>query len=311
MRIISNYLLVFILSLVSPALWAFSGSLLDPDLSIEVEDKARWQGSIRFRGIRNARIPFDTKHLWQLNHRNSVFGAMGVKGDLKLNYLLSKKYSLFASLDYERQAVAAPQELADSCWGAYLCIGDMSVGVSIPSFFKRGNFQLKSSFYLSLPTSRTTVKSGSLGGPGALLRSRWRLLSHSYLHLSAVSSHFLDTNIPFVKLVGNGSKTFPTLLDFFNQPGLSFRYTGSFSWFFPVLYVYGSLRNILHTDFKFRSAFRLRASAAWTTKKKFRVAAGLQWGERLVQKNGVKGKVIGNRVFADRTYFTLGVSYAF
>ena len=313
MKIISGHLLVFILSLFSPVLWALSGSLLDPDLSVKPKGVGRWQGSVRFRGIRNGRIPREPEQDGNSKHRNSVFGAMNLKGDLELSYSLSDQYFLFASLGYERLAYSAPRELKDNCWRSYLCIGDVSVGISIPSFFKRGNFQLKSSIYLNLPSSRDTVKSGSLGGPGALLSSNWRLLSRPNFHLSAVSSHFLDTNIPLVTLVGNGTKKFPTLFVFFNQPGLSFRYTGSFPvpWLLPVLYVYGNLTNVLHTDRKFRSAFSWRASAAWTIKKKLRIAAGLQWGERLIRKAGAKGKVIGNRMFADRTYVTLGVSYAF
>ena len=172
---------------------------------------------------------------------------------------------------------------------------------------------MESSVYLNLPTSRGTVKGGSVGGPGALLASNWRLLSRSGFHLSVVSSHFLDINIPVVKLVGNGITKPPAVLAFFNQPGLGFRYTGPFPvpWLLPVLYIYGSLTNVLHTDRKFRSAFSLSSSAAWTMKKKLRIAAGLQWGDRLIRKAGSSGKVIKNPVIADRISITLGAGYAF
>ena len=312
MKILSGYLLFFILSLASPALWALSGSSLDPDLSGEVKDVVDgWKGSVRFRGIRDMRLPRESEQDLNGSHKKSVFGSMRFSSDLNFSYSFTDQYSLFISLDYGRSVVASLQELKNSCWQSYLCIGNMSVGASLPPFFKRGNFQLESSIYLNLPTSRYTVKSGSLGGPGALIRSNWRLLSRPDFQLSVVSNHFLDTNIPLIKLIGNGVTTLPTVLVFFNQPGLSFRYTGPFPIPLPTLYAYGSLANVLHTDRKFRNSVNLRASAAWTVKKKLRVAIGLQWGDRLIRKNGAKGKVIGNHKFMDRTDITLGVSYAF
>ena len=330
MKTILKQLFIFVLSTGSPVLWALSSSLADPDLVIQLEDLNRLQGSIHLRGVRNTRIPFERKHLWNSYHRDSVFSAMGVKGDLKLNYFLSKKYSLFASLDYERRAVAAPQELTNGCWGSYLCIGDMSLGVSGSSFFKKGSFSLEPSFYLNLPTSRHSWKIQT-GGLGAFLSSSWKLVSLPNFKLSAVSSHFLDLYIP--RETHYLGVQYNKWLVFFNQPGVSFRYSGpvpvpvfdeedcslifclkSVPWLLPVFYIYG--RSVLTASSKsrrhsFHHAFYLRASAVWMIKNKFRLAAGLQWGDETFAPKGTPARVIKNRVFADRTYFTLGGSYAF
>ncbi|MCY4512365.1 MAG: hypothetical protein OXB86_01605, partial [Bdellovibrionales bacterium] len=253
----------------------------------------------------------------------SVFGAMSISSNLSLNYPLLEKYTLFASLSYRRSAVSAPQELTDRCWFSHLCIGDISLGASAPPFFKRKRFYLESSAYLSLPSSSHSWKLG-ISGLGVLLRSHWQLISRPDFQLSAASTHFLEL-YTFLNKDRRGTPNNRFVL--FNQPGLSFRYSGpipvpvfgkegrflsfrlkSAPWLLPGFYFYGGFSSPLDSSFQIRPSFSLSASAAWVVKKKFRIATGLQWGERAFLK---EGKVIGKRVFADRTYFTLGMSYAF
>ena len=325
-KAILKALVIFALSAGSPALWALSGSLYDPDLSIQSKKTNLLQGSVNFRIIRNIRIPFKSEDLWNLYNRHSIFGAMNISGNLSLSYPFLEKYTLFVSLSYGRLAVAAPQELKDSCWFSYLCVGDMSLGVSHPPFLKTERFHLESSVYLTLPSSRHSALIG-IGGLGALLRSRWQVISLPNFQLRTVSTHFMEVYAFSNKNKDWGGKQPNNRFVFFNQPGLSFRYSGpipvpvfmeegrfltfrlkSVPWLLPSFYFYGGFRSPVDTKLNFRHSYSFSASAAWTVKKKFRISTGLQWGERAFLKGG---KVVGKGEPANRTYVTLGMSYIF
>ena len=326
MKAILKPLFICVLSAGSPVLWALSDSLYDPDLSVQTKETNRLQGVVSFRLTRNIRIPLKSEDLWNPLNRHSVFGAMNINSDISLSYPLLEKYTLFFSLNYGRLAVVAPQELKDNCWFSYLCIGDMSLGVSIPPFLRRERFYLKSSVYLNLPTSRHSVKVG-IGGLGILLNSSWKLISLPNFQLSTVSTHFLEVYTFTNKNMDYLGQQPNNRVVFFNQPGLSFRYSGlipvpvfreegrfltfrlkSVPWLLPSFYFYGGFRSPVDTKLKFRHSYSLSASAAWTVKKKFRISTGLRWGERAFLRGG---RVIGKSEPAHRTYVTLGMSYAF
>lgn len=321
-------LAVFMLSVASPALWALSGSLIDPDLSVQLEASGPFQGSFRMRVFRNLRIP--TEQIFNLNRRDNIIGEANIKSDLTVIHSLSKRYSLFVSLDYTRGTYPDDEEVRIGCWWSHLCIGNTSLGVSSP-FFKKGDLNLESSVYLNLPTSRPSVKQSILGGLGALLSTNWQLASNRGLKVSVISSHFLDLYAYLHKTANHDGTRFNTPLVFVNKPGLHFHYSGpvpvpvfskqedrrvtfqlrAMPWLIPDLYVYGSHHFSLKANGSPRHAASLSASATWTVKKKLRIAAGLQWVDEIFAPKGTKRLVIGNRKIADSTNFTLGASYAF
>ena len=325
---LSKQFVIFVFSVISPALWALSGSLIDPDLSVQSENSDRLQGSFRMRVVRNLRINAHRENWFNTDYKDNVIGEMNIKSDLTFNHSLSKRYSLFVSLDYTRKTFSDELEVKNGCWWSHLCVGNMSLGVSSP-FLKKGNLNLNSSIYLNLPTSRHSIKQSVLGGLGALLNTNWQLASNMGFKLFVVSNHFLDLYAYSDRRANHYGTRYNTPLILFNQPGFRFHYSGpvpvfskkknrriafqlkSMPWLIPDFYVYGSHRFSLKANGSPRHLGSLSASATWTVKKKLRIAAGLKWENEIFAPEGTKKRVIGNRRVADWTNFTLGASYAF
>ena len=324
---------VVILSAASSGGYALSNSLTDPDLAVRREKPSSpaLKGFFGVRFARNLRVPGGMKDLVNPEHANSLQKGT-IVGDVSFNYSFKplsldlsdshpprtlrsffRRSSLFASLDYRRETVPMRDDVKPVCWGSYFCVGDVSLGVSGPAVWKRGTFSLTPTVYLNFPTSKDSYMSRILGGGGVLLASRWRMISNSRFHLSAISSHVLDLNAYYDKKANFLGTAYNRFLVVSNKPGLELRFftAPAFSRILPVLYVYGNHLYSLNAKLHPRHIVTLSAAAVWKVKKGFQISTGLMWRDKVFAPKGSSARKLANRLVADRTNFTLGFSAAF
>lgn len=329
--LIQKSLAVFVLTASGPIAGALSGSLTDPDLAGQKAKADFFQGALRMRLIRNSQIPQNRTDLWDLNHAYSLPGAAVMTADLTvshdLNTLLSsftdtgsssssrlraffEKSRVFASVDYNRGVYPTAEDVRKKCWQSVFCIGDVSLGLSGPPILKTEKLKISPSFFVNVSSSRRSLLSHTLGGPGALMSLDWLLISGPAVHLFFTSSHVAEANVYWDENANKDKTAYNNMFWLINKPGFRLKYFGSGARFVPILHVYGSHLVALNAKLRRYYYATLSLSAVWRVKQRFNIAGGLRWMDEIAPENTGK-RIIANRNDARKTHIHIGLSYDF
>ena len=302
---------------------AISGSITDPALSSSVDDVVNTQsirGSIKTKITRdNITVSNNFDDFVNDNQADNLFNGLYVTYDFSLSYPLASTFSFleqssffenvssFFILNYQRPVYADAQKIQVVCWNSYICFGDINLGISKP-IVQTEHFKSQSSIYLSIPFSKRAFDTSFLAGLGASFDTSYKLLSNSYFHLSAISTHFVDLRFYLYETDSPKTPTYNVPFTTFHQFGFQLNYSKK-SPFIPVLFFYGKYN--FSVNFKGTSFHHigLSSSLSWAVSKKVTMVASLNWGDHALKS---QEEALDTVAFhPDRTFISLGGSYSF
>ena len=296
--------------------YSVSGSIVDPALSYSSEsfDSQSVYGFIRTEITRNIRISSDD--FLSTDRQDGLFDGLYWKNDFSLSYSLDSyvdgssffnNMDIFFVLNYQRPMYASIQEIRDVCWGSVLCFGDVSMGIS-KYVLQTDRMFVESSVSLRVPVSKSSFYKSFLTGITTSFDTRYILFSKSDFRLFALSNHLLDLSVYFYETVNAIGTGYNVPFNTLNQLGLSFHY--SRYKFIPALYLYGSYGFALNFYGTPLHVVSLHVSASWVLSEKVRAVVGLNWRDRILKPISSHFTKTTTVFHADRTFFSLGVSYS-